>query len=41
MQKVMGLGQPTSQERQNKESYPILDDFHVDLPWGDGGNCLA
>jgi len=28
MQKVMGLGQPTSQERQNKESYPILDDFH-------------
>jgi hypothetical protein len=28
MQKVIGLGQPTSQERQNEESYPILDDFH-------------
>jgi hypothetical protein len=27
VQKVIGLGQTTSQQGQNKENYPILDDF--------------
>jgi len=28
MQEVIGLGQATSQEGQNKKNYLILDDFH-------------